>query len=626
MRHPIALFAVLVASVNLACSSSESNSDATTHDPSPEPSPPPDPVPLLLVDQANDWMPAMPPVNAQHAAFDDLDGDGRPDVAQPTRDGLRILWNEGTEYETASDAAIPKADDVEYVRQAIVGDFDGDDVADLLLIDVLEEDERQLRLLSHAAARSFVAETIELDAGDDPRFGIAVDVDSDGDQDVVLTLIGDGSDTSAPRALLLINDGTGKLVDQTSSRLVAPGLTAYGVAAGDLDGDGNVDLLFSGDDVAHRLLINDGSGLFRDAAADALPAMDEPDGRIPALGDLDADGSLDILMPSATATQVLLNDGTGKFVDETPFVLGAQPGKGRNAVIADLDLDTFADVVIGGTASPLRVLRNDGTGRLFDYSSSLVPWGPGDADVVSIGVSDADEDGDLDLFVSRTSLTRPWLLINWHPNETKDTDGDGVPDSLDNCPSEPNADQANQDAMHFSCASKTDCKARTGCQLALVGGERAYLLCEGPKTWEQARAFCQSRGADLIVIDDEQENEFITGSGLPTAWIGLSDRDEEGTFAWVDGTTPETTYWNTDEPNDSGGTEDCGGIFTEGETAGMWNDFDCSSERAFVCEDEVDRSPRDPGDACDVCPGIHDPGQKDTDNDGIGDACAPEET
>jgi hypothetical protein len=624
MRHSLLIpLALSVLGALAGCDSDQ----AEAGPPSPGPGKTPEAVPLLLVDQAASLLPSLAPVAGAHAAFADLDGDGRPDIAQPTSAGLRVFWNGPDSFEEASATALPdEPDDPEEpagvsLRQVVAGDFDADGLSDLL---VLAGGNTPLRVLTHKTDRAFKQTTLSVPEGTDPRHAVAADLDADGDVDVVVTLAGEPTGPSGtPLALLFINDGTGKLANQTSSRLVAPGLAGYGVAVGDVDGDGAPDLVFAGDAVGHRLLLNDGRGYFRDASPDALPAGDAPGGRIPALGDVDGDGALDILVPSAKASQVLLNDGKGRFTDETAFVLGSQPGTGRVAVILDLDGDTFQDVVMAGQSSPFRVLRNDGAGRLFDYSANVVPHAPSAADVVSVGVSDLDGDGDMDLFVSRGGLARPWLLVNWYPEALTDADADGVPDGIDNCPDEPNPDQANVDSYPFSCTSGRDCKARTGCTLA-VRSDSAYLLCEGPKTWEAARALCRSRGADLVIIETEEENTFLAESGNPASWIGLSDADTEGTFLWVNGKSVTTSSWNEGEPNDSGGVEDCVGLFTSGEAAGTWNDFDCGSERAFVCEDKTDRTPPDPGDACDVCPDVHDPKQTDTDGDGEGDACTTE--
>ena len=619
-RSTFARWVCLLPMALVSCSASTDESPAPPNKPAPPETP--EAVPLLLVDQAEQMLPKLIPVTGLHATIADLDGDGLIDIAQPTRDALLVYWNAGSKgFEAAAPAAVPALEEG-HTKQVLAADFDRDGSADLLLLD---DAVPPLRLLTHNAARSFEDAELDVPADIVPNHAIAADLDGDADLDVVVTLSGAASGTK-PMALVLINDGKGKLSDQTSSRLAAPSLSAFGVAAGDIDGDGSVDLFFAGDSTGHRLLLNDGAGHFRDAAPDAIPAFDAPGGRVPTMGDLDGDGTLDVVVPSSTANQVLMNDGTGRLSDETPFVLGASPGTGRVAVVIDLDRDTRADVVIGGTATSVRVLRNDGAGRLFDYTGNMVPNGPSDSDAVSIDAADFDGDGDPDLFVSRTSLARPWLLMNWYPETVADADGDDVPDTIDNCPDEPNRDQANADGHHFSCSGGTDCKARTGCELALREGKSAYLFCTEEQTYEEARTFCRARGADLVIIEDAAENDFVAASGLPALWIGLSDLETEGTFLWGNGTAPTKTFWREGEPNDTGGVEDCGGMYTDGDAAGEWNDFDCSTVRAFVCEDEIDRGAADPGDACDVCPDVYDPDQADKDDDGTGDACEPEST
>ncbi|KAM9432977.1 uncharacterized protein ACWYII_016831 isoform 3-T3 [Salvelinus alpinus] len=66
-----------------------------------------------------------------------------------------------------------------------------------------------------------------------------------------------------------------------------------------------------------------------------------------------------------------------------------------------------------------------------------------------------------------------------------------------------------------------------------------YYISNEYKTWEDSRQDCLKRGADLAVINSEEEQVFI--SQLNTKpWIGLTDKDSEGTWKWVDG-TPLTT-------------------------------------------------------------------------------------
>nr|XP_014130065.1 hepatic lectin-like [Zonotrichia albicollis] len=65
-------------------------------------------------------------------------------------------------------------------------------------------------------------------------------------------------------------------------------------------------------------------------------------------------------------------------------------------------------------------------------------------------------------------------------------------------------------------------------------------------------------------------------------WIGLTDRNSEGNWEWVDGTDYKSsfTFWREGEPNDSGNNEDCAHLWI----SGKWNDVHCTFECFFVCE------------------------------------------
>ncbi|KAM6919971.1 C-type lectin domain family 4 member E-like [Lycodopsis pacificus] len=63
-----------------------------------------------------------------------------------------------------------------------------------------------------------------------------------------------------------------------------------------------------------------------------------------------------------------------------------------------------------------------------------------------------------------------------------------------------------------------------------------YLLSTRSGSWEESRKDCRDKGADLVIIDSLREQKFLLSIVTDHSWIGLSDRDDEGTWKWVDGT------------------------------------------------------------------------------------------
>ncbi|XP_051259620.1 CD209 antigen-like protein E [Dicentrarchus labrax] len=114
-----------------------------------------------------------------------------------------------------------------------------------------------------------------------------------------------------------------------------------------------------------------------------------------------------------------------------------------------------------------------------------------------------------------------------------------------------------------------------------------YLLSNESGTWDKAREDCRNRGADLVVINSEEEETFLSKFIPYNAWIGLTDREEEGTWKWIDGTPLTLTYWGLHQPDNGGGDplwgeEDCAHIRTEVST--HWNDLSCEASLRWICE------------------------------------------
>jgi len=113
-----------------------------------------------------------------------------------------------------------------------------------------------------------------------------------------------------------------------------------------------------------------------------------------------------------------------------------------------------------------------------------------------------------------------------------------------------------------------------------------YKVFKERRSWADAAERCVEEGGELASIESSQENDFIFtmlgNQKIDRYWIGASDKMEEGTWKWSDGTSWKYTKWNGINPNDGGVGEDCLEII--GNFKGEWNDKNCGVQQEFVCK------------------------------------------
>jgi len=227
------------------------------------------------------------------------------------------------------------------------------------------------------------------------------DHDGDGDQDLILT----GLQAGVPVTVVYRNDGDGVFTPLSGGKSGAgiasalPGVSRAAVAWGDYDNDGDVDLWLSGLGASATptggLYRNDGGALTPVAPGLAAVARGAA-----AWGDLDNDGDLDLLLTGATAnlsydTRLYRNDGAGLF---TELASGLPATREGSAAWADSDNDGDLDLLIGGsspTGDPARLYINDGQGQFTDAAINLPALGAG-----RLAWGDADNDGDPDVLLA----------------------------------------------------------------------------------------------------------------------------------------------------------------------------------------------------------------------------------
>ncbi|MFC1474459.1 FG-GAP-like repeat-containing protein [bacterium] len=234
------------------------------------------------------------------------------------------------------------------------------------------------------------------------------DVDNDGDNDIV----GAGGSTTA---FLWLNDGTGAFTD--SGQLTGDAPNTSHIIFADMDGDGNLDVFAAGG--ASELWINDGTGTLID------PGQSEPGLYYCNAGDLDGDGDIDLM----GTTSVVLNDGAGNLTD--PGLTLTSPSA-LSVDLADFDGDGDLDATTGNQNTANLVFRNNtNTANTMpaqptpivepDVGTSVVTagvrlqWGAGgdtetsDADLLTYDVKLGTTSGGCDVYCGLFPGGTPWL-------------------------------------------------------------------------------------------------------------------------------------------------------------------------------------------------------------------------
>ena len=271
------------------------------------------------------------------------------------------------------------------------------------------------------------------------------DMDGDGDLDAFLVQSGSLADPSAAaesRHGLYENRGDGTFVDRSSDSGVAVEGYGMGVAAGDYDGDGDVDLYVTNLG-ANVLLCNEGAGKFVDRTAEA-GVGDEHWGTSACFFDMDGDGDLDLFVanyvrwrleqeqdcfdPSGrpdycgptsyrpAPDTLYRNEGDGTFTDVSAEA-GMAPtfGSGLGVVPADLDSDGRLDLFVANDQDPDQLWLNQGGGRFLDAAmrrGCAVDRNGHARAGMGVDAADIDDDDDLDLIVVHMARETDGLFRN----------------------------------------------------------------------------------------------------------------------------------------------------------------------------------------------------------------------
>jgi len=349
-------------------------------------------------------------------AWGDLDGDGDDDVL--VSNGLAAVTslqfrNDG-EGSFAQVTSGPLAVDPGNSDDVILGDIDNDGDLDVFVARRAGGNNALYRNQGGAqlgVEGNFIKAFSEPEGSDggDSRAAAFGDIDGDGDLDLFV------ANASGQNDFLYRNLGgaqggaIGTFVKTLAGAPVTDGANGNDCAFADVDGDGDLDLFVAnGSNQNNALFMNGGGGTFTKLAG-AAPVNDGGDSHACAFGDLDGDGDLDLVVGNLLQpTNVYLNQGflqggaQGSFVRVTTGALQTTSSATNDLALGDYDKDGDLDLALADCCTAGNALyQNTGSGGQF----LLVTTGPVAADAAAsnaVGFHDYDGDGDLDLFVANS--------------------------------------------------------------------------------------------------------------------------------------------------------------------------------------------------------------------------------
>jgi hypothetical protein len=251
---------------------------------------------------------------------------------------------------------------------------------------------------SSSAATTFTrVRSFAMLGGAVPNAGAVADFNGDGRPDLAVADSGSSSTQARTVSIALALPG-GLFGTPTTNFLAdASGSTLTGIATGDVNGDGKIDIAVAGGG-GHNVAVSLGSG----AGSFAPPTVYAVGGGTPAntndvkIADVNGDGRPDLIaVDSSGIVAVLLNLGAGSFAPEADYTVVAGTSTAERVAVADLNNDGKPDLAVssfgGGMVS---VLLNAGSGT-FAAATGY----PTAASSIGIVAADFNSDGLPDLAI-----------------------------------------------------------------------------------------------------------------------------------------------------------------------------------------------------------------------------------
>lgn len=340
--------------------------------------------------------------NGMDVECTDIDGDGDLDIflANEYFPNKLLLNNGSGVFTNVSSARLPQKNlDSEDIA---IADFDNDGDLDVIFA---TEDHRIPEYYLNNGSGFFNTDVSTRLPQSTANSVIAEDLNNDSIPDLIF---GNANPNDTPgQNFILINNGDGTFRDESIVRLGAVLDVTQDIKMTDIDKDGDKDMIVGNED-GNKIYINNGSGFFTDETSARLPLTVPMETRKVTIEDINKDGDPDIYFSNVNfkgsniaQDRIYINDGTGRFTDETSTRLPAEHYHSLDAVFIDYDFDGDNDMMSGIGFNPnraIQVFENTGSGIFTEvFPPKVIPAGlTGDA--IGIKVADYNRDNLLDIY------------------------------------------------------------------------------------------------------------------------------------------------------------------------------------------------------------------------------------